>query len=302
MQPYRPEPQTASPPSKGTSEKTPQGQTPAQGMSVWSSIFCCPGCQQTGTLVMAAVGQGVEGLQCSRCGTRVAQRGGIPDFAPSVTPDEGRQHWKQVVMDSPVFARFYETAGWRPFHAYVASHGSLEQEIDDVLSLASDVPVQVAVDLACGTGLYAREIARRHPNATVVGIDISPGMLSRAQKLARDEGLSNLHFSRGDIHHLPFADASVDQLNCCAALHLFPDLPSIWREIRRVLKPGGVLTAMTVFQRPLGPYSFQAFLQRFLTFKFFEPAQLAADLEAAGLTQFKMTQRHSALMFRVVAG
>lgn len=277
-------------------------QPSAEALSDWTGLLRCSGCHQTGTLVPGPHAREAESIQCTGCGTIVAQRGSIPDLAPHLIAQEGRQHWKQTVMDSRIFARLYETAGWRPFHAYVASHDSLEQEINDVMALVSGAPVKVALDLACGTGLYAREMARRYPAATVLGIDISPGMLTRAQKLAQIAGLTHLHFLRGDIHQIPVADASVDHINCCAALHLFPDLPLILKEIRRVLRPGGVFTAMTVFQRPLGPYSFQAFLQRFLTFKFFEPEQLAAELETVGLTQFKMTQRHSALMFRVVAG
>lgn len=265
-----------------------------------TGVLLCPRCGRSEGLVGETHGGNAQTFRCLACGTGVATRASVSDFAPHLAVEGGRLHWKQKVMNSPEFARLYETAGWRPFHAYVASHGSLKREMADVLGLAGDGPVQVAVDLACGTGLYARALAQKHPRATVVGIDISVGMLSRAQLLAQEAGLSRLHFIRGDIQRLPLADGSVDHINCCAALHLFPDLPHIWHEIHRVLKPGGVFTAMTVAQRPLGPYSFQAFLQRVLSFKFFEPDLLAAELQSAGLVDFERVIRHSALMFRVV--
>lgn len=259
----------------------------------------CPLCHSYGGILLASSGLEQQTLSCRRCGKQLPQPAGVPNFALHLPLWTRQQPWKQQVMNSTAFARLYERAPWRPFHAYVASHGTLAQEVETVLGLARH-PGRLALDVACGTGVYARAMARRSPSTTVLGIDISPGMLQYARTLQAEEGLKNLYFVRADIHRLPLATASVDHINCCAALHLFSDLPAVWRELARVLRPGGTLTAMTVFRRPLGRYSFQAFLQRHLEFNFFDPEALASALRVGGLERFQMHQQHAALMFSVV--
>lgn len=259
-------------------------------------LLRCPHCQKDAGLKRLPTGIAT----CELCGASLPMLKEVPDLAPHLPIADQRFGWKQQVMNTPTFARLYETVGWRPFHAYVANHTSLEQEIVNVLSLVGRQPMTLAVDLACGTGIYAREMARRHPEAQVLGLDISPGMLQHAQTLAEKAQLHQLHFARADVYRLPLPDASVDHINCCAALHLFPSLSPIWTEIARVLKPGGIFTGMTLMRRPLGPYSFQAFLQTRLSFKFFEPELFKEELAAHGLGDFFMLNRHSALLFRTV--
>ena len=102
------------------------------------------------------------------------------------------------------------------------------------------------LDLACGTGHYARAFANVNPKAVVYGVDISLSMLTHARMLARQKSLKQIVFLRGDIYRLPFDDQCVDWVHCGGALHLFADLRPIWTEIARVIKPGGVFTVMTI--------------------------------------------------------
>jgi SAM-dependent methyltransferase len=99
------------------------------------------------------------------------------------------------------------------------------------------------LDLACGSGIYSRALARALPDGQVVALDLSPAMLAYAVRRARRERLANVVWVHGDALALPLADAGVDAVNCCGALHLFPDVARALDEIYRVLRPGGRFAA-----------------------------------------------------------
>lgn len=77
----------------------------------------------------------------------------------------------------------------------------------------------------------------------VIGVDMTPDMMARARRniesYRRQSGLDNVEFRLGEIENLPVADASVDVVISNCVLNLSPDKPRVWREIARVLKPGG---------------------------------------------------------------
>jgi SAM-dependent methyltransferase len=77
----------------------------------------------------------------------------------------------------------------------------------------------------------------------VIGVDMTPEMLSKARRnvtsYRQQTGLDNVEFRLGEIESLPVADASVDVVISNCVLNLSPDKPRVWREIARVLKPGG---------------------------------------------------------------
>lgn len=103
---------------------------------------------------------------------------------------------------------------------------------------------EVVLDLGSGGGFDAfiaspKVGAKGH----VIGVDMTPEMISKARKNAeifsKDTGLNNVEFRLGEIEHLPVADASVDVVISNCVLNLSPDKAQVWREISRVLKPGG---------------------------------------------------------------
>lgn len=102
------------------------------------------------------------------------------------------------------------------------------------LRRAGLAPGMQLLDVAIGTGAVAREaIAVLGPNARVIGIDLSPGMLAEAaRRLA-------VPLVRGRMELLPFADASVDAVSMGYALRHVSDLGTAFAEFRRVLRPGG---------------------------------------------------------------
>jgi demethylmenaquinone methyltransferase / 2-methoxy-6-polyprenyl-1,4-benzoquinol methylase len=99
----------------------------------------------------------------------------------------------------------------------------------------------VVLDLACGTGDFARLVARRFPRARVIAVDLTEPMLS----LARSRGVGEAVC--GDATSLPFADASFDCVFIGYGLRNFPDLRSAVHEIERVTRPGGLMVSLDFF-------------------------------------------------------
>jgi SAM-dependent methyltransferase len=111
-------------------------------------------------------------------------------------------------------------------------------------ALASLGPGEVVLDLGSGGG-FDCFIAGPRVGATghVIGVDMTPEMISRARRnlpaYRERSGFDNVEFRLGEIENLPVADASVDVVISNCVLNLSPDKPRVWREIARVLRPGG---------------------------------------------------------------
>jgi demethylmenaquinone methyltransferase/2-methoxy-6-polyprenyl-1,4-benzoquinol methylase len=96
------------------------------------------------------------------------------------------------------------------------------------------------LDLATGTGDLAIEIARRHPDARVVGLDPSPRMLAIAErKLAHRRLADRVSLIAGDAQHLPYRDGEMDAATIAFGIRNVPDRPAALREMARVVRPGG---------------------------------------------------------------
>lgn len=98
----------------------------------------------------------------------------------------------------------------------------------------------LVVDVATGTGLVLRSIAARHPEARLVGIDLSSGMLAVARA-----ALPQAQLVQADASALPIPDRSVDLVTCVTALHLLAEPELAFDEWARVLRPGGRLVTAT---------------------------------------------------------
>lgn len=103
------------------------------------------------------------------------------------------------------------------------------------LVAADDQPGDRVLDIACGTGVVARQAAERvGPTGRVTKLDLNPGMLALASRLRPD-----LAWRRGDAVTLPFPDASIGRVLCQFGVMSFQDRAAALPEMRRVATPDG---------------------------------------------------------------
>lgn len=101
----------------------------------------------------------------------------------------------------------------------------------------------VAVDLATGTGDVALAIARRCPDAAIIGIDLSAGMLAKAREKAEKQNLA-IDFRQADCLATGLPDAVADFVTVAYGVRNFADIEAGYREMHRILRPGGMLCVL----------------------------------------------------------
>jgi SAM-dependent methyltransferase len=129
------------------------------------------------------------------------------------------------------------------------SYNELEgYNADADLGLGCGLPTQyakiktgdVVIDLGSGAGNDAF-IARHETGQTgkVIGIDFTPAMIEKARSNSEARGLKNVEFRQGDIENMPVTDNTADVIVSNCVLNLVPNKDAVFKEILRVLKPGG---------------------------------------------------------------
>src|SRR5581483_10580261 len=189
------------------------------------------------------------------------------------------------------FARANAAQKWRKQSAVMGS------AMTDAIVQAADVRAEMAVlDLACGTGEPAISIAAQLASTgCVTGIDISPEPLKIAQQRAASRKLSNVRFREADAHQLPFVDHAFDRITSRLGVMFFVDPPCVYREMHRVIKPGGTVALVA-----WGPFEDQPYFQSTIgtivdevpgaqlpasgasMFRYGQPGSIARELEVAG--------------------
>lgn len=133
-----------------------------------------------------------------------------------------------------------EAVGYSKEELAFAGDGNLGLGCGNPLALAELRPGMTVLDLGSGAGFDALLAWRQvGDSGKVIGVDMTDDMLSRARENAARIGASNVEFRKGHIEKLPVEDNSVDFIISNCVINLSPSKPEVFREIYRVLKPGG---------------------------------------------------------------
>ena len=138
-----------------------------------------------------------------------------------------------------------------------------------VLDRVGIQPGEVVLELGAGTGVFTAAAAQRvGPQGRLVALDIQPEMIAQVEKRLRPVGLANVETRVADAYRLPMPDESVDRVYLISVLEEIPDPVRGLLEIRRVLKPYGILSITAEFMDP----------------DYWFPVETIRQLQAAGFT------------------
>lgn len=205
------------------------------------SLLRCPRCRKGPLLPEADTAELVFGpVRCPECQASFPVGEGVVDLVGERGPAGAMQR----SLEQPLVARAYERYV-RPALQLAVSrqrfdHGSEYLLYRNMLG-RPDGPI---LDLACGTGLFSRRLAREPELPPVVGMDVSKSMIEEAVAQSREAGVM-VDFVRAEAPYLPFTDQSLGVVLQSGALHLIEDASRLFMEVGRVLRPGGRYVAST---------------------------------------------------------
>ena len=254
------------------------------------ATLLCPRCRRGALLSDSDAPELLFGpLRCVHCQASFPVAEGVADLVGERSAAGALQRG----MELPWVARSYERYV-RPAAQRALLRRAIDPDSEFMLYRAllghPDGPV---LDLCCGTGLFARRLARDQLLAPTVALDVSRPMLEEAVAQAREGGVT-VDFVRAEIPDLPFQDASLGGVLQTSSLHLIENAPALFQEVSRVLKPGGCYLASTYEPPPL----VAAALQRKAGLHPRSEAQLRDALAVAGLDRFERVAMKPMLIVR----
>ena len=163
--------------------------------------------------------------------------------------DQVRQDYQQILLDpqnsiltgTTDSNTMSSSVGYTPEElASVPAEANLGLGCGNPLRAANLQPGETVIDLGSGAGLdcflAGVQVGRR---GKAVGVDMTPEMLSTARRIAKENRIRNVEFRLGEIENLPAADNFADVCISNCVINLSPNKGRVYREIFRVLKPGG---------------------------------------------------------------
>ena len=198
-------------------------------MRIESDLLRCPVCK-------GSLNEIEGGWRCASCGLDYPLCDGFPDLVPpsiSSLKRSERSHYTDLI---DFYLRMHETWKGSPFYNHVH---------DDFLGDLKRLPAgSLILEVGCGLGSDGLKLLRS--GYRVVETEIAPGSLGEARRLHHDHGFSDscAHLL-ADAENLPFAEGTFDGAFMVASLHHLQEPVSCLREIRRVIKPGGIFVLGT---------------------------------------------------------
>ena len=168
--------------------------------------------------------------------------------------------------------------------------------VDEALTV-SKIKKGEILDIGCGPGLLAKEFASRSAKFFVKGIDTSPEAIKMAKKHCKS--LRNTDFVVGDASSLPFPESSFNLVVCKDSLHHFGDIKKALKEMKRVLKPNGILYIQDMrrdlpfylLKRSMPPDTTLKKLQFYSTRAAYTKDEIAKILKNSGISRFQIKTR-----------
>ena len=177
-----------------------------------------------------------------------------------------------------------------------------EPYADDLAARALALDPGSVLEVACGTGVVTRALAAALPaTCAITATDLNQAMVAHAEQVGTARPTT---WRQADVMALPFADASFDVVVCQFGVMFFPDRAAAYREVRRVLRPGGTFLfniwneikdnefadAVTDALAGIYPQDPPRFLAR-TPHGHGSPAEIESDVRAAGFTHCALSQR-----------
>lgn len=167
-------------------------------------------------------------------------------------------------------------------------------------AIASIQPGETVVDLGSGAGFDCFLAARRvGDQGRVIGVDMTPDMISKARANAAKGGYANVEFRLGEIEALPVADGVADLILSNCVVNLSPDKARVYRDAFRVLRPGGRLAISDIVALQPIPPGLKADLSAYTgcVAGAASPAELELMLTAAGFTDIRVDVKAASRAF-----
>jgi SAM-dependent methyltransferase len=163
------------------------------------------------------------------CGTETGEQGRVKEFITTYASDPGIVAKRLGYTDDELAA--------------LPDEANLGLGCGNPTAIASLKPGDVVLDLGSGAGMDCfLAAARAGAEGKVIGVDMTPEMIEKANENLRKSNFTNIEFRLGGIEALPVEDDTVDVVISNCVLNLVPDKLKAFQEIHRVLKPGGRMT------------------------------------------------------------